>query len=159
MTEQLSVALEREHRLIDDGIEAFAVSRTDPATAEQRAALIGAVALLRRHIYFEEEFLFPALREAGLAGPVMVMVHEHGQMWPILGRLEQVLITEPTETASLLCQDLLRRLAEHNMKEERILYPQADLTVPNLPPAADLADVLATTQAPAGWVSQGATTA
>ena len=51
----LADALEREHQEIDLGIAAF---RADP---RRTAALGRALAGLRRHIYLEEEFLFPPL--------------------------------------------------------------------------------------------------
>ena len=87
----------------------------------------------------------------------MVMVHEHGQMWPILDLLEQQLRAGTTDTAGSVCRDLLSLLAAHNMKEERILYPQVD----ELLPAADLADLtgrLVTVQVPDGWICQGVPT-
>lgn len=151
----LSDALEREHRAIDEGIESFANTRPADLTEGHRVALLDAVAVLRRHIYLEEVHLFPPLRAAGMFGPVMVMVHEHGQMWPILDQLDDLLATGITDTAGLLCRDLLTQLASHNVKEEQILYPQAD----DLLPATDrdsLSALLTTADIPAGWVCQGA---
>lgn len=154
MTTALSAALEREHRAIDDSIEAFAGSSHVQITADQRAALLNAVAVLRRHIYVEEEYLFPPLREAGLFGPVMVMVHEHGEMWTVLYQLEELLTADNIDTASLLCRGLLAQLATHNVKEERILYPQADDVLPAVE-RDGLIDLLATAEVPDGWVSRG----
>jgi regulator of cell morphogenesis and NO signaling len=55
----------------------------------------------------------------------------------------------------LLCRGLLALLATHNMKEERILYPQVDELL-----AAgerdDLVDLIATAQIPPGWICQRA---
>ena len=149
----LSVALEREHRAIDEGIERFAGTGH---TAEHRAALLEAVAVLRRHIYLEEEHLFPPLREAGMFGPVMVMIHEHGQMWPILDTIEELLATGINDTTALLCRDLLTQLAAHNMKEEQILYPQADDLLP-ADDRDDLTALLTSAEMPAGWVCHGVT--
>ena len=157
MTSTVSAALADEHRLIDDGIKAFASSDTAEVTEPQRAALVHAITLLRRHIYLEEEFLFPPLREAGLLGPVMVMVHEHGQMWPILDVLEQQLIAGTTDTAGSVCRNLLDQLATHNTKEERILYPQVE----DLLPAATLTNLttlLDSGQVPDDWICQGTRT-
>ena len=62
--ELLAVALEREHIEIDDALTAFAAG---PVTKERDLEpLSGAIGALRRHIYLEEEFLFPPLRETGL---------------------------------------------------------------------------------------------
>lgn len=68
MTEEtLSAALEHEHRDIDGGIEEHAAQlRTGSADP---APIVRAMAGLRRHIYLEEEFIFPPLREAGMMMP------------------------------------------------------------------------------------------
>src|SRR5699024_6144494 len=72
-------ALEREHRQIDGGIEEFTeLAATGDASTEP---LTDAMHALRRHIYLEEQFLFPALRAAGMVPPVLVMLAEHGELW------------------------------------------------------------------------------
>lgn len=147
----LGAALEREHRAIDEGLELLTAGGAD--VTGRRAAVNDAIALLRRHIYLEEEYLFPPLRAAGLVGPVMVMVHEHGRMWPLLDRLEQ-LVSAADDTAATLTNDLLAQLAAHNTKEEHILYPQAD-TLLDEAERDDLVDFQATGDMPAGWVCQG----
>ncbi|BBY83686.1 hemerythrin domain-containing protein [Mycolicibacterium pulveris] len=159
MSATLSAALEHEHRVIDRGIEIFADGANSRApsnvTAEQRDALVNAVEVLRRHIYLEEEYLFPPLRAAGMVGPVMVMVHEHAQMWPLLDQIEESLADGNAATAAQLCRELLAQLGSHNWKEERILYPQADDTLS----AADrdeLSELVATAQVPEDWVCHGA---
>lgn len=155
MSATLSAALEQEHRIIDRGIELFAEGTLTEVTAEQREALINAVAVLRRHIYLEEEYLFPPLRAAGMVGPVMVMVHEHAQMWPLLDQLDECLTPESAGTAAQLCRELLTQLGSHNWKEERILYPQADGTL-SAADREELTELIATAQVPDGWVCHGA---
>lgn len=149
-----SAALEHEHHAIDDAVEAFA--NADPAelTDERRTELLQAITLLRHHIYLEEVYLFPPLRAAGLVGPVMVMEHEHGQMWPVLDELESLLADGISDGAGLLCRGLLAQLASHNMKEERILYPQIDELLPAM--GTDLPDLLAGAEAPGNWVCAAA---
>ncbi|MGH3292466.1 MAG: hemerythrin domain-containing protein [Trebonia sp.] len=77
-TESLAAALEREHHDIDQGIAAFTASPGDPHP------LVRAARALRRHIYLEEEFLFPPLGEAepALRAPVFVMLREHARYGP-----------------------------------------------------------------------------
>ena len=65
--ESLAEALEREHHEIDAGIEEFLARRA--RRGDQRAPLRRALAALRRHIYLEEEFVFPPLDDAGLVAP------------------------------------------------------------------------------------------
>ena len=87
VNDTLAAALEHEHREIDEGIEAFTSGQADAET--QTAPLTRAMDALRRHIYLEEEFLFPPLRSAGLMAPVFVMLREHGEMWKTLDLLER----------------------------------------------------------------------
>jgi iron-sulfur cluster repair protein YtfE (RIC family) len=142
--ESLAAALEREHHEIDAGIAAFTASPEDPQP------LTRAIRALRRHIYLEEEFLFPLLGKAepGLRVPVFVMLREHAQIWAMLDLLEGGL---GTGTGLVLCRQLTVRLLHHNLKEERVLYPRADDA---LPPAAAsrLRAFLDSGELPEGWV-------
>jgi regulator of cell morphogenesis and NO signaling len=143
-TESLAAALEREHHEIDEGIAAFTASPGDPQP------LTRAIRALRRHIYLEEEFLFPLLGEAepALRAPVFVMLREHAQIWATLDALER----EPAPgTGLVLCRQLTVRLLHHNLKEEKVLYPRADDVLP--PAAADrLRAFLGSGELPEGWV-------
>ena len=154
MTADVGSALEREHRIIDDGIMIFAGTDPSAAASAQRTALLDAIAMLRRHIYLEEEYLFPPLRAAGLLGPVMVMVLEHGRMWPVLDELERLVADDEISAGAELCRNLLEQLTAHNMKEERILYPQAESTLPQAD-LDELSELLLTAELPAGWVCAG----
>lgn len=139
--------LDREHREIDEGIVAF----TESGDTERLRA---AVAALRRHIYIEEEVLFPPLQDAGLMAPVFVMLREHAQIWRTLDALEAQVDagrTAADPATAALCRELTVQLQHHNPKEERILYPEAD----RLLPAAVRTEVAALVDAgelPKGWV-------
>jgi iron-sulfur cluster repair protein YtfE (RIC family) len=141
--ESLAAAFEREHREIDEGIAALAASPGDPQP------LTRAIRALRRHIYLEEEFLFPLLRRAepALAAPVFVMLREHAEIWATLDELER----EPGGASRALYRQLASRLLHHNLKEERVLYPRADEV---LSPAAagQLQAFLGSGELPEGWV-------
>jgi len=142
--ESLAAAFEREHREIDEGIAALAASPGDPQP------LTRAIRALRRHIYLEEEFLFPLLGEAepALRAPVFVMLREHAQIWNTLDALER----EPGgSTGHALRRQLTSQLLHHNLKEERVLYPRADVVLP--PTAAErLRAFLGSGELPEGWV-------
>ena len=144
--ETLGAALEREHREIDEGIATFLSepSRTAPLTH--------AMSGLRRHIFLEEEFLFPPLRDAGMMAPIFVMLREHGEMWAVLVALEAGL-DDPsaTDAAQDSCRELVGQLERHNAKEEQILYSQAD-SVLTASAGAELREFLASGQLPDGWV-------
>ena len=140
----LAAALEREHQEIDAGIAAFTAA---PADRRQLTRAIGA---LRRHIYLEEEFLFPLLREAepGLTAPVFVMLREHAQIWGMLDALER----DPDPGAQpALCKRLTVHLLHHNLKEEKVLYPRADEDL-STAAAGRLRAFLGSGNLPEGWV-------
>jgi iron-sulfur cluster repair protein YtfE (RIC family) len=146
----LAAALEREHREIDAGVEAFLDA--EDADAAETASLTRALAALRRHIYLEEAFLFPPLRDAGLVAPIFVMLREHGELWRTMAELEG----ERTAHARRgLCRQLLAQLEKHNSKEEPILYPHADTALP-ADADAELRAFLASGRTPDGWVCSGA---
>lgn len=143
----LAEALEREHREIDGGIEEYAAAEgnADPAP------LLRAMAGLRRHIYLEEEFLFPPLKEAGMVMPIFVMLREHGQLWDAMDELDALLAGDgDPEMLRHACRELLSTLDAHNSKEEPIIYPQADAVLaPDA--AARLHDFLRSGEMPPGW--------
>jgi len=142
--ESLAAALERDHREIDDGNAAYGASPGDPRPLAQ------AIRALRRHIYLEEEFLFPLLgrAEPALAAPVFVMLREHAQIWATLDALE----SEPGgSTGHALRRQLASRLLHHNLQEERVLCRRADGALP--PATAErLLAFLGSAELPEGWV-------
>lgn len=126
----LSGDLEREHREIDQGIESF-TSELAEAAGPRAAVLIDALDELRRHIYFEEELLFPPLQEAGLVPPLIVMRREHGDIWASMDDLTDGLASG-ADAASLraVLDRLTVQLEIHNSKEEAIVYSAADGMIP-----------------------------
>lgn len=146
--ETLAAALEREHREIDDGVAQFVAGRdTD--------ALKRAMSALRRHIYLEEEFLFPPLRAAGLMAPLFVMVREHGQLWQTMEKLDDRLAGGAGPDAALaVVRDLAAELDAHNSKEEPIIYPRADGVIGEQE-SNQLHELLTSGTIPDGWVCQG----
>lgn len=140
-TTTLADALEREHRDIDAGIEAFINGSSDEAT------LAASLDALRRHIYLEEAFLFPPLRQAGMIGPIFVMVRDHGQMWQTMDAVGAGAPVGP------LLQQLVVQLEDHNDKEEQILYTQADQVL-SADASAELVEFLASGRLPDGWVCE-----
>lgn len=150
----LSAALKREHREIDSGIETF-LEKLDCGSV-QAEPLIAALEALRRHIYLEEVFLFPPIREAGMVMPIFVMMREHGDLWHVMDALT-TLLDDGKDSGGLrdACRRLLDLLGEHNSKEEPIIYPHADT---DLPPqtSTELARFIRTGRTPDGWVCQQA---
>ncbi|WP_353508912.1 hemerythrin domain-containing protein [Intrasporangium sp.] len=154
MQETLTAALEREHQEIDAGLEAF-VAGLD--SGELRGGeLDRAAEALRRHIYLEEEFLFPPLRAGGMVPPVLVMLREHGQIWRTLQALELEVGPGPAAgTARDRCRSLLAQLASHNAKEEPIIYPQGDAVLSDRA-KAELREFIDNGRMPSDWVCEQA---
>lgn len=156
-TGALGAALEREHREIDAGIDAFRASSADGESVTGPdgavASLRRAIDALRRHIYLEEEFLFPAM-QAGFAIPIGVMLREHGEIWRTLDALEARLDERANQSGVLgVCEELAEQLVRHNSKEEPIFYTQADRSLTG-EESAQLENFLRAGQMPAGWICQ-----
>lgn len=118
-----------DHRRLDAIYERFedaaAGSDWDKALTDFREFSLG----LKRHIKAEEEILFPLFEEkTGMidAGPTFVMKMEHKEIKELLERIENNTASrnaaEVTEAGTML----MNILADHNMKEEHILYPESD---------------------------------
>ena len=149
----LASALEREHREIDAGIDSF----TSGSRAGDALSLSGAIQALRRHIYLEEEFLFPSLRQGprALSAAVLVMLREHGEMWRVLDEIdEQLAAGGPSGELLDACRALTGQLQAHNPKEEQILYPQTDQVLSESA-RAELRELLDQGRTPEGWVCEG----
>ena len=151
MKDDFSADLEHEHRLIDAGLDACLIADQRPL-ADRRADVARALQLLRRHIYFEEAYLFPPLRALGLAGPLAVMVREHAVMWATITQLEAT-VDDPSGVSTELCRDLRAQLAKHNGKEEAIVYTQARQLLPDAD-QAELSKLVTTVEMPVAWTCE-----
>ncbi len=123
--ETITGVLQGEHNFVEGLFERFravlASGRVDGAPFEE------ALKILHRHIYVEEEILFPAVEAQGLGGPVAVMLQEHGEIWRLLNLIQELIVggAPPAEVENSLTA-VRGVLGEHNVKEEQILYPSAD---------------------------------
>lgn len=149
----LGAAMEREHHEIDAGIEGFESADLD---RDQRVeSLRRAIAALRRHIFLEEEFLFPPMQR-DLAIPTMVMLREHGEIWRSLDAIEAGLGEGSSEESlQRACRELLVQLERHNEKEEPIFYEAADTTLDEAQ-SRKLQGLIESGRMPPGWVCQKA---
>jgi len=149
MDESLSALLEREHHEIDAGVEAFVAGI--PLGEVRADQLNRAADALRRHVYLEEEFLFPPLRVAGMLPPILVMLREHGQLWRTLDEVQAMDLAAEGVAAGQRCEQLLAQLAAHNTKEEPIIYPQGDAVLDETA-TTQLREFIRAGQLPDGWV-------
>jgi iron-sulfur cluster repair protein YtfE (RIC family) len=152
--ETVGAVLERDHHRIDEHFEAFASALREGRV--DTAALAAGSGALRHHIYVEETCHFPVLRKAGLLGPIMVMLREHGEIWDLLDALDAgVRDGVPVADLTTTWQGLEEIVAAHNMKEERIVYPSGDEML-SADDAAEVLAELASEQTPEGWACEQA---
>ncbi len=144
--------LEQDHHTIDAQLAAFA-----DALAQGRVdadSLAAGSNALRHHIWVEEELHFPPLRAAGLMGPVLVMLREHGQIWDLLDRADsQVAGGAPVVELQQTWHALADVLTAHNSKEEQILYPSGD-EILDEQTAQSVRTALQAGVTPPGWVCE-----
>ncbi len=121
--------MQEDHRRLDtifnDFQEAFKEERWDEALDAFKEFDMG----LRRHIQGEEEVLFPLFEEkTGMidAGPTFVMRMEHTDIRDFLEKIMNATKAKDREAAAEATDMLTNTLADHNMKEEQILYPESD---------------------------------
>lgn len=147
----LAALLTREHRDIDAGIEGYLASSR--AGAPDASRLLDAMVALRRHIYLEEVFVFPALASGPLGIPIQVMLREHGAIWRSMDAVAARLAADASPGDD--CRELLSLLESHNAKEEPVIYPRA---APALDAAAlgELGAFVKSGRMPDGWVCRAA---
>ena len=124
VTEALAWDHDRLDELEKQAFNRLAVGDRAAAQAAWSEFTVG----LRRHIRFEEELLFPAFEErlgvTPAAGPTAVMRGEHREIERLIEAIGQAFTGG--EAAGPLRLALHRVLGEHNLKEERMLYPTTD---------------------------------
>lgn len=131
----ISSFLMNEHRSCDHLLVEVENAATEERWDDARAALGQFRAALDAHLSMEESVLFPTLEEAagGPFGPTVVMRAEHGQMRQLLTAAEGHLAIAARRELLGAVDTLMTLIAQHNMKEERILYPMADRSVADGP--------------------------
>lgn len=137
---QPSSLLEEQHRQLDRNMELLLAGQGDPGLLQ---------ADLRRHLYIEEALLFPLVNGRRLAMPLGVMREEHGQMWDLLAVLDE---TTDAVARRCACQQLFDLFAQHNPKEEDVIYPAIDDYHANDHQPGSLLDDIDGAELPDGWV-------
>ncbi|MBI4213409.1 MAG: hemerythrin domain-containing protein [Chloroflexi bacterium] len=149
MTEPVTVGtlLEGEHQWIDGRFGQFLQALN--AGSVNAEPLDEAAHVLHRHIFLEEEILFPELEARGVVGPTAVMVQEHGQICDFLERIAMLIRDgAPPDRIQQVFDALRSLLEEHNAKEEQVLYPAAD----HLLNSAELLRRMQGADPPHGWL-------
>jgi iron-sulfur cluster repair protein YtfE (RIC family) len=116
-----------------DEIDAILAAVNFDAPVEALARLKEFDRRLERHIVWEEEVLFPAAARAepGLGrGPIAVMKMEHVEIRDAKARALERLKESDGGGAREFIRRMIAVLADHNGKEEGILYPACDELIP-----------------------------
>lgn len=118
----------QHHDTCDDAFSEAEAAGTEGRWDDARASLSCFVKLLEAHLASEEETLFPAFESAtGMReGPTAVMRLEHSHMRALVERLGRALDAKDAAEFSSAAETLLILMQQHNMKEERMLYPMCD---------------------------------
>lgn len=120
---------ETDHRRLDAVFNRFQSALKNGGWEEASTSIHEFNLGLRRHIKAEEEILFPMFEEkTGMteAGPTFVMKTEHKDIKETLDKLLAATESKDAKAALSGATYLLNVLANHNMKEEHILYPESD---------------------------------
>lgn len=154
--DSLAAAFTREHHEIDAAIAEYLGSQ-EPDRQQRATPLARAIEALRRHIYLEEEIVFPHLPPGPLMMPLMVMRREHGELWRRMDALSEHLQSSDTGADDLdaSCRELLDLLESHNSKEEPVIYPHLDADLDD-GERAKVRALLVDGELPTGWVCQSA---
>lgn len=127
---RISEFMMSDHRRCDDALaRAAQVAATDDWSAAS-AAFEAFHAAITRHIAAEEELLFPAFEKAtgrsSLGGPTEIMRVEHEQLREVFDWMARVLASREVDLYRELHEALFALLLQHNVKEERMMYPMLD---------------------------------
>jgi hemerythrin-like domain-containing protein len=116
-----------DHAKIDKLLDDVVAMLEDCETERAQHVFPDLSGALARHIRVEEEVLFPALsRDRSLMTPCLRMRAEHRGIESELAAAGTAIGQGTVGEARNALRRLTRLLAEHNVKEERVLYPRAD---------------------------------
>jgi iron-sulfur cluster repair protein YtfE (RIC family) len=130
--ETFSELLGADHRRLDRIVGDLGAMIEDGELERAEATFADFDEGLRRHIRVEEELLFPLFdRRTRMVGPSRVMTEEHRAMERLLDELGQALGGSERLSAARAFGELLLAIGQHNLKEERVLYPLTDRALPD----------------------------
>ncbi len=129
MVSTVTGLLQDDHERLDAIVEDVRTRISKGAFVEARERFADFATGLRRHIHVEEQLLFPTFEAAtGMKGhgPTVVMRAEHADIRRLLDEVTGALEKADVAAFEQSSDALVTLLAEHNQKEERVLYPMTD---------------------------------
>lgn len=133
LTSTINAFMANHHKECD---EQFAQAEDAVANGhwEQGSALWHEFAAeLEKHFSREETILFPEFETVtGMTGgPTQMMRMEHEQMRALVVEINKAVESKEKDQFLALSETLMVTMQQHNMKEEQILYPMTDQSLPN----------------------------
>ena len=144
----LSNVLTKDHERVDKLLKTFFDSLRSGTPNE--SAFKGAEVGLKNHIYWEENFLFPAVykeNKAQIAG----LGAEHGAIWKMLDELQDGMSKNDLKFVEWKAGGLLRVLEGHDINEENYIYKVLD-RLTDEQQASLVLRVVESNRAPEGWI-------
>ncbi len=88
---------------------------------------------LETHFAREESILFPQFEAAtgSMGGPTQMMRMEHEQMRSLVNEINKAADSKDKDQFLGLSETLMITMQQHNMKEEQMLYPMIDQSLPD----------------------------
>ena len=126
--ESIKDLMASNHRQCDDCFAAVEQAVASSAWGSADTAFYRFRETVLKHLAIEESVLFPAFEErTGMSmGPTQVMRSEHAQMRELIEASSDALVARDAEEYYGYAETLLIMTQQHNMKEEKILYPMCD---------------------------------
>ena len=124
----ISDYLEQDHQHCDDLYMQAEEHIAETRLAEGAAAFQRFMLAFELHLAREEHLLFPELEKhlGNQGGPTVVMRNEHEQMRAILRQMQGAIEHSDIDGFFDYADHLRMLMAQHNLKEENVLYPMAD---------------------------------
>jgi len=140
----VSEFLGRDHDRLDAILEEAKKHATGGDFKHARACFGEFVAGLIHHIQMEENVLFPMFEKVTgfTAGPTVVMRAEHRTIGQLLEQAETALGADDRQSFLNAAAELVSVLGRHNQKEESVLYPMTDRSLPGDPEREELVRAL-----------------
>jgi hemerythrin-like domain-containing protein len=126
--ESICEPLAAHHKLCDEAWAEAERAALDGDWASAAVSLRGFVSAMATHLGAEEKLLFPAFEQAtGIrAGPTQMMRLEHDHLRGLFDRLQTAAQRKDTGAFTGAGETMLILMQQHNLKEERMLYPMCD---------------------------------
>ena len=134
LTSTINVFMAGHHKECD---ELFAIAEASVANGDWDKGIKQwqeFAAELEKHFLREENILFPEfeVQTGSVGGPTQMMRIEHEQMRALVNEINKAADDKDSDQFLGLCETLMMTMQQHNMKEEQMLYPMIDHSMPDV---------------------------